>query len=183
MLIFAWHVVKLLGDVRYVIYDFACGLLRVMRKAAHAAEGEPSHAAWSKLLSLRWVVDRLHYRGHRGCKDPASSWYEPDVNPDTREALRGVDSEACEQLFSVAGRCVSALGHAHAVTFELALLLFSDEHNDRVDCAKRLAKYRQAQASLATSNNSLRASPTEDDDGSLDACAGELRQRRKKARR
>ena len=60
--------------------------------------------------------------------------------------LRGVDSEACEQMFSVADRWLSALGHAHPITFELAILLYSDEHNDRSQCHAKLEAYMRAQS-------------------------------------
>ena len=82
--------------LQYVIYDNACAVVRMLRKRGGAC--------WNILKQLKWVIDRLHFKSHTACKDASSSWYVPDVNPNQYHQLQGVDTEAAEQIFSLASR-------------------------------------------------------------------------------
>ena len=55
--------------------------------------------------------------------------------------LAGVDTEGAEQVFHIANRWQANLSNAHPVHFELEMLLFSDEHNTRHQCAVAYQKY------------------------------------------
>lgn len=84
VVLFVWRVLSYLPGIRWVLYDFACGVLRHLRVQAEAREGE-HREAWKKLLALRWLVDKLHFcKGHKACKNPQSKFYEPSVNPYVR---------------------------------------------------------------------------------------------------
>ena len=48
--------------------------------------------------------------------------------------LVGVDTEAAEQAFHIASRWQANLSNAHATHFDLQLLLFTYEHNERNRC-------------------------------------------------
>ncbi len=82
--------------LRWVIYDNACAVVRMLRRR----RGD----AWAKLQNLHWVIDRLHFHYHKACQDPSSSWHVPGVDPYAFRELRGVDTEAAEQVFSLASR-------------------------------------------------------------------------------
>ena len=82
VVLFVWHVLSYLQGITWVLYDFACGVLRFLRNQALKRDGKPFRKHWQVLLNLRWVVDKLHFKsGHSGCKDPNSKYYEPSVNP------------------------------------------------------------------------------------------------------
>ena len=135
VVMFVWHVLSYLRGVTCVVYDFACGVLRHLRAQMRKRQGTPAHASWEKLLSLKWIVDKLHFgRGHTACKNESSTYYEPSVNPYSHDEIVGVDTEGAEQIFHVASRWQTNLSNSHAVHFDLQLIIFSNEHNERNRC-------------------------------------------------
>ena len=81
VLLFVWYVLSYLKGVKWVLYDFACGMLRFLRAQRTRRQGVVLHA-WDTLLALNWRVDKLHFcKGHTACKNEESPYYEPDVNP------------------------------------------------------------------------------------------------------
>ena len=178
VVLFVHMVQQYLRDIAYVVYDYACGVRRFLRPKVEARAGSPEAREWQKLWSLQWLVDRLHFAGHTGCRNPESSFYDPDVNPHAAKLLwaaflgfllcffvlrepwlqpatqaspklRGVDTEAAEQIFHVANRWQGNLSAAHQVHFELQMFLFCHEHNERQCCSKALSIYRRQQARTA----------------------------------
>jgi len=76
--------------------------------------------------------------------------------------LVGVDTEAAEQAFHIASRWQANLSNAHATHFDLQLLLFTYEHNERNRCDLVYKKYVAAQRQTARSQN-LSSKRTEDE--------------------
>ena len=70
VLMLVWRVLRLLQSVTFVVYDFACGMLRTLRRRMHEASSAEVTSAWAQLLSLAWVIDRLHFGGHGGLPKP-----------------------------------------------------------------------------------------------------------------
>lgn len=89
--------------LQYVIYDNACAVARMIRKRAVLCP------PWHRLRALLWVIDRLHLQYHKARQDPASGWYAAGANPADYPQLAGIDTEAAEQLFSVANRWQAGL--------------------------------------------------------------------------
>ena len=59
--------------------------------------------------------------------------------------LNGVDTEAAEQVFHIASRWQTNLSNSHSVHFELQLLLFCHEHNERNKCEAAFQNYTMQQ--------------------------------------
>ena len=81
VLLFVHQVLQFVPNVAGIIYDFACGVKLHINKQVRLRAGQPEERAWGALAQLRWIVDKLHFRGHKGCKNPDSAWYQPDTNP------------------------------------------------------------------------------------------------------
>ena len=146
VILFVWHILSYLTGLSWVVYDFACGAVRHIRTSSQKRQGKPAQEAWIKLLSLRWVVDKLHFfKGHTACKDESSRYYEPKVNPYAHKEIIGVDTEAAEQIFHIANRWQTNLSNSHVVNFDLQLILFSNEHNERNRCDLAWRKYVERQ--------------------------------------
>ena len=93
--------------LRYVVYDNACGMVRHMRKSLLTAVAS-ARAAWRRVASMTWVLDRLHFTYHRVCQDPASSYFVCEVNPHIYPELAGIDTEAAEHVGPDAPRAALA---------------------------------------------------------------------------
>lgn len=143
-------ILALFRDLSYVLYDNACAVVRHLRKQ-HVKRGKRGQdvCAWAMLLALHWVIDRLHWCYHRACKDPNSGWFVAGVGPKDHPVLRGIDTEAAEQLFHVANRWQIVLSNTAPVHHELFLLLFAHDHNEHHSCEPAWAKYVAAQQSEA----------------------------------
>ena len=70
--------------------------------------------------------------------------------------LRGVDTEAAEQVFHIVSKWQDSLSSAHPVHNELLLLVFSHEHNSRHECQQAWDTYRGRQSAPSTAH----AAPT-----------------------
>ncbi|CAK0887840.1 unnamed protein product, partial [Prorocentrum cordatum] len=133
-----------------VIYDNACAVARHLRKRQRESPpSDPDAPGWTWLLGLQWVVDRLHFTYRKGCRDKTSPYFAPGVDADDYPSLKGVDTEAVEQLFHVANRWQVVLSGAHPVHEELLLLIFARDHNRRQSCHRAIQTYRSAQAAPA----------------------------------
>jgi hypothetical protein len=178
VILFVWHVLSYLRTVEWVIYDFACGILRHIRVQMRKRQGTASHAAWGKLMALKWVIDRLHFgKGHTACKDEKSTYFEPSVNPYACDELVGIDTEAAEQIFHVANRWQANLSNSHPVHFELQLLLLSNEHNERNRCDIAYKVYLEKQAAGETQRCVVAKAVGEKEEGPCSE--GVVRKRRK----
>ena len=69
----------------------------------------------------------------------------PQAGAQAYPELAGVDTEAAEQVFSIANRWQANLSNCHPVHFHLQLLLFAREHNSRTCCAAAHDRYCAAQ--------------------------------------
>lgn len=104
--------VRLFVNLQFIIYDNACGVVRHLRKQhriRQAAE-EDTCGAWSALLALKWVIDRLHFVYHRGCRRRGSAWFVEGVDPAEHPELLGVDTEARDFDVEVICFCIAS-GH------------------------------------------------------------------------
>lgn len=74
--------------------------------------------------------------------------------------LRGIDTEAAEQVFHIASRWQASLSAAHPVHQELQLLIFSHEHNERQSdsCIEFWERYTAKQLSPCPSSARTSAS-------------------------
>eukprot|EP00974_Lingulodinium_polyedra_P113926 11030794-Lingulodinium_polyedra.AAC.1 len=67
-MVFISFVLGYFVDLRFVIYDNACGLVRSLNKKLKMHAGSPViAAAWGVLAALQWVIDRLHWTYHTAC--------------------------------------------------------------------------------------------------------------------
>jgi hypothetical protein len=178
VILFVWHMLTYLTCTTWVIYDFACGALRHIRTQMDKRRGRPSESSWRRLLSLNWAVDRLHFgKGHVACKDEASTYYEPCVNPFSHSELLGIDTEAAEQIFHIANRWQTNLSHCHPVHFDLQLLLLSSEHNERNRCDKAVQRYKLKQSAGVSSEVASKSRAPGQDAG---PCAESIHLKRRK---
>jgi hypothetical protein len=121
--------------VKYVVYDNACGVVRHLNKQIRERTLSPVVlAAWQVMASLKWVIDRLHWTYHRGCRDSKSGWYVPGVDPAGHPSLLGIDTEGAEQVFHIATRWQAVLSNTSPVHQELFLLVFAWQHNKHHSC-------------------------------------------------
>ena len=145
------YLLSLFSTLAFVVYDNACGAARSARKRVRDLTlAPPVRAAWQRLANLHWVVDRLHLRYHSACRQPSSPWFVSGVDPAAHPDLYGIDTEAAEQVFHVAGRWQLVLSYAAPIHQELFLLLFAHDHNVRHSCAKAWSTYCHAQRIPAT---------------------------------
>ena len=164
VLFLAQHLLALFSTLAYIIYDNACGAARtVARKLRDPNTSGPQRVAWERLAALHWVVDRLHLRYHSACRDASSGWFVPGVDPADHAVLRGVNTEAAEQVFHIAGRRQLVLSYAAPTHQEIFLLLFAHAHNIRHTCDKASNSYVAAQhassAAVTTSTAPTEAAP------------------------
>ena len=179
LLLFLMSVMEFCTDLAYVIYDNACAVARHLRKRQRESPpADPAAPAWAWLLQLRWVIDRLHFTYHKSCRDRTSALYVPGVDADEHPCLKGVDTEAAEQLFSVAKRWQIVLTKTHPVHEELLLLIFARDHNKRHACRDAADKYRAAQEDVGPRRRVSR--PTARVDVVADACDAVEHMRRRK---
>lgn len=160
LLIFICALRSLFSGLMYVIYDNACAVKRHLRKHQRdSPPGDSDNVTWKWLLALRWVIDRLHLTYHKACRDRSSSWFVEGVDPIEHPVLKGVDTEAAEQIFHVAERWQVVLSNAHPIHEELLLLVFAREHNKRHSCCAAAEKYRAAQRQFHPSDASRLSDP------------------------
>ena len=146
LLLFLLALQTLFTDLAYVIYDNACPVARHLRKRLREnPPADPENPAWKWLIALTWVIDRLHFTYHKSCRDINSSWYVAGVDARDYPVLKGVDTEAAEQIFSLANRWQLVTSSSHPVHSELLLLICSRDHNRRHSCGDAAEKYRSAQ--------------------------------------
>ena len=91
---------------------------------------------------LKWVIDRLHFTYHRGCRNPQSGYYVDGVAPADHPELKGIDTEAAEQTFHIANRWQTILSNSAPVHQEIFLLLFARAHNKHHSCDAAIKKYK-----------------------------------------
>jgi hypothetical protein len=145
------YLLSLFSTLAFVVYDNACGAARSARKRVRDLTlAPPVRAAWQRLANLHWVVDRLHLRYHSACRQPSSPWFVSGVDPAAHPDLYGIDTEAAEQVFHVAGRWQLVLSYAAPIHQELFLLLFAHGHNVRHSCEKAWSTYCHAHRIPAT---------------------------------
>ena len=145
------YLLSLFSTLAFVVYDNACGAARSARKRVRDLTlAAPVRAAWQRLANLHWVVDRLHLRYHSACRQPSSPWFVSGADRAAHPDLYGIDTEAAEQVFHVAGRWQLVLSYAAPIHQELFLLLFAHDHNVRHSCEKAWSTYCHAQRIPAT---------------------------------
>ena len=104
-----------------------------------------SSVAWTRLLGLQWIVDRLHFCYHKACRNKKSSYYLARVNPYRYKEIHGVNSEAAEQVFALANRWTAVLNDMGPDHFALFLLVFAHFHNGTHGCGEAFQVYKGAQ--------------------------------------
>ena len=126
------------------------------------------------MAQLSLLIDRLHWGYHKGCRDPHSSYYVPDVDPTKYSALVGVDTEAAEQVFHIANRWQLILSNAHPIHQELMMLVFAREHNKVHSCDHAIQVYKAAQKAPVEAISQAVLS------GGFGACEGKPPRRKRK---
>ena len=84
-------------DIVIAVHDDACHL----RRYADARTSDSIAARWLAFPAVQYITDRLHARGH------ADPWCLANCSPQAecnRDAVAGVNTQVCEQLFSDLGR-------------------------------------------------------------------------------
>ena len=125
-----------------VLYDNACGIRRFMKRRIERFQeaGVPVPACWLAVAALMWVIDRLHYRYHRGCR-VEGKWKVDGVSPAEYDCLRGVNTQANEQVFSMIDRWSKTLNATAPTHHHLLLLLFAHDHNKRINPDTAFKRY------------------------------------------
>ena len=77
---FVWSMLAALRRLEWVIYDFACGVTEFLANQCRIRPDLAAKHNWQKLMGLRWVLDKLHFHGHK-CRQEGSPSYNPNVNP------------------------------------------------------------------------------------------------------
>ena len=133
-----------------VLYDNACGMRRYLKNRilAFQRKMEEVPPQWRRLAALVWVIDRLHFRYHRGCRLVGGPFEEPEANPyhAKYDWLHGINTQANEQVFSTIDRWQRALNACGRTHHALYLFLFSREHNLRTCPARALSSYKKRRA-------------------------------------
>jgi hypothetical protein len=76
VLLFVWSILSYLPGMVWVLYDFACGMVRFIRSQVGKRCGAPELSNWLKLQEKKWVVDKLHFfTGHKGCSSESGYSY------------------------------------------------------------------------------------------------------------
>ena len=120
---FVWLIVGGLHQIAFIAYDNACGLVRFIMSQSGQRAGE-AKAAWAVLEQLSWVIDKLHFCYHKACRTRLSRYFLPRANPYHCTKLHGIDTEAAEQVFSLASRWTTVLNDMGPEHFALFLLFF-----------------------------------------------------------
>jgi hypothetical protein len=154
VLLLVLHLLTLFADLSHVVYDNACSMMRhINRQRENRKKRQEDITSWNVLAVLQWIIDRLHWRYHRACKDPLSSYFVPGVSPKEHPELIGVDTEAAEQIFHVANRWQTILSNSAPMHQEIFMLLFAREHNRAHSCAKAISTYKLKQKEAKTAGN------------------------------
>jgi len=160
LLVFLCFVLGFFADLEFIIYDNACGVVRSLKKKVRTHAGSPAlAAAWGVLASLQWVIVRLHWTYHTGCRDASTGWYVPGVDPHAYPSLLGVDTEAAEQVFHIANRWQTVLSNASPIHQELFLLIFAWQHNVHHSCEDAVRKYMAAQKAASSGGPGAASAP------------------------
>ena len=91
------HVADFIGEVKpsnleYLLYDDACHLGPYSTNYINSKSKSQTEA--TKVMGgLKHLVDKLHFKGHKG------SWCHANCNPYTDTALKSVNTVICEQTF------------------------------------------------------------------------------------
>ena len=141
---FVWLIVGVLHQIAFIAYDNACGLVRFIMSQSGQRAGE-AKAAWAVLEQLSWVIDKLHFCYHKACRTRLSRYFLPRANPYHCTKLHGIDTEAAEQVFSLASRWTTVLNDMGPEHFALFLLIFANFHNDTHSCDEACRVYFAAQ--------------------------------------
>ena len=153
VVLFVFKVLQSIPTLAFIVYDFACGARRFMRRQAQASHRRATgvQTAWRLLQNLIWVCDRLHYQFHK-CRDSSEPSYLPEVNPHIYEELRGIDSEAAEQIFSIVERWSTRCRWSAPQHFHLSVLLLSHHLNEHARCDAMLARMLEARSATGAAD-------------------------------
>ena len=66
--------------VKAIFYDYACGVRRALRNGNRYRR--PFSASLQRIEDCAWIIDRMHHRGHRGCKNRDKGWFVERVHPE-----------------------------------------------------------------------------------------------------
>lgn len=106
-----------------IFYDNGCGLYMYMTSLRRLLT-----ALARQLAQIRVVVDRLHYRGHTGCK-PGGSNPIPRVDPSSWPELQEVNTQACEQFFAWLSKVTYVSLNMDGPTFNVFIYIMRNAHN------------------------------------------------------
>jgi len=146
VLLLTHRLLRRIPSLVWVVYDNACGMKRFLRNQCRLHK-RSSTAAWAAMQELKFVCDRVHYHGHKACKNPDSTYYEPSVDPYKYPDLVGVDTEAAEQVFNICDRWQHSLTFAAPVHQHMSLLLLASAWNSTTRCAAAFGRYQSSQES------------------------------------
>ena len=76
-------ILQMLPRTAWVIYDFACGIRRHICAQLSLRRSKPEASRWQALDALTWAVDKMHFKTHKGCRNPHIAPY-PDVSAATQ---------------------------------------------------------------------------------------------------
>ena len=143
--IFVSRMKSWLSGLTYVFYDNACGVRRFLaaRIRVYTDKGEEVPPALITLAGLVWIIDRLHFRYHRGCRLQGTQWYVEGVDPYDYDGLKGLNTQANEQVFSMTDRWLKTLNATGVWKHKLLLMVFAHNHNQRIDGTKAYRLYKK----------------------------------------
>ena len=116
----------------HLLYDDQCHLKKFSENPERANLNEVTQ----KVAKLEKFVDKFHFRNH------VDKWCQDNCNPDDCPALKGVNSQVCEQLFKKINSHKNCLSMNEA-RFSIFFLYQYEMHNLDVERMTVLADPRQ----------------------------------------
>ncbi|XP_068753057.1 uncharacterized protein [Montipora capricornis] len=102
-----------------ICYDGACNL----KKFAQNTRSSCLTTISQRMSRMKMLVDRFHFKNH------VDSWCKNNCNPYNTEALKAVDTEVCEKLFSWLSKYSHITKHMNRWRFLFLMLYVLENHN------------------------------------------------------
>ena len=138
-------------DLTHLLYDDQCHLKKFSENPAKADLNDIT----KKVAKLEKYVDKFHFRNH------VDAWCQQNCNPDDCQALKGVNSQICEQLFKKINSHKNCLSMNEA-RFSMFFLYQYELHNLDVERMTILADPRHEFRWLNLKNEELHLEDLED---------------------
>lgn len=120
---FLAELINVADEIEVVVHDDACHL----RKFCDLRASDSTFAARLSFTHVKYIVDRMHSRGH------VDAWCKANcfpTSPGNEELLAGINTSVCEQLFSKLGRHKFKVRVMDSLTGAFLLHELAEVHNE-----------------------------------------------------